>query len=387
MGERDKSKSLISFKSIWKTSENKGKKKPLPTDASESVPFGKFNPLFQSPFECESNPYNPRKNSQEKSISKAIGRKKCEGERACVGIESKIRKFESLFKSSENNPLSCPPTTTSTLTIGKPVPAPLVTTTTISIDRSYHNKTVCSILKAEISSSNVREGPRRVSYSFGESRKRSEDYEVPQRRRGLSVQAGLLNIQNSLCSFVNYPCSAKSQSPTSTVDSSPIKSAPTSPKIDSTYKPWSRSKSTRATPTSKQNPISNSRSFRGFRHSSLKYSSPPFKPFEKTYRPNSCSNIDNNFSTEITQENLAKKENNVTYSSNTQDKTNSYLISNYPSRLFPPGELPSAGPLRRVFSTHTRRRKKSKGLSFQLTQFMKEPLRVVHSVPLSIPTG
>ena len=55
-----------------------------------------------------------------------------------------------------------------------------------------------------------------------------------------------------------------------------------------------------------------------------------------------------------------------------------------PPRLVPPGELPPAGRLRRVFTAHTRRRKKN---TFQLTTLMKEPLRVVHSVPLSFPEG
>ena len=57
-----------------------------------------------------------------------------------------------------------------------------------------------------------------------------------------------------------------------------------------------------------------------------------------------------------------------------------------PPRLFPPAELPPAGRLRRVFTTHTRRRKKHSH-GFQLSSLMKEPLRVVHSVPLCFPEG
>lgn len=57
-----------------------------------------------------------------------------------------------------------------------------------------------------------------------------------------------------------------------------------------------------------------------------------------------------------------------------------------PPRLFLPADLPPAGRLRRVFTTHTRRRKKH-GHGFQLSSLMKEPLRVVHSVPLCFPEG
>ena len=59
------------------------------------------------------------------------------------------------------------------------------------------------------------------------------------------------------------------------------------------------------------------------------------------------------------------------------------------TRLFPTNELPPIGRMRRVFTTHVRRRKKKKPpvISFHLTNFMKEPLRVVHSVPLSFPPG
>ncbi|KAK7075403.1 hypothetical protein SK128_022833, partial [Halocaridina rubra] len=57
-----------------------------------------------------------------------------------------------------------------------------------------------------------------------------------------------------------------------------------------------------------------------------------------------------------------------------------------PPRLFPPAELPPVGRLRRVFTAHARRRKKHTH-GFQLTNLMKEPLRVVHSVPLCFPEG
>ena len=58
------------------------------------------------------------------------------------------------------------------------------------------------------------------------------------------------------------------------------------------------------------------------------------------------------------------------------------------ARLFPAAEMPSTGKMRRVFTTHVRRRKKKKpGISFHLSNLMKEPLRVVHSVPLSFPPG
>jgi hypothetical protein len=46
------------------------------------------------------------------------------------------------------------------------------------------------------------------------------------------------------------------------------------------------------------------------------------------------------------------------------------------------------GKLRRVFTTHARRRstrKKELVPGFNLSHMMKEPLRVVHSVPLSFP--
>jgi hypothetical protein len=48
------------------------------------------------------------------------------------------------------------------------------------------------------------------------------------------------------------------------------------------------------------------------------------------------------------------------------------------------------GKLRRVFTTHARRRstrKKELVPGFNLSHMMKEPLRVVHSVPLSFPNG
>ena len=48
------------------------------------------------------------------------------------------------------------------------------------------------------------------------------------------------------------------------------------------------------------------------------------------------------------------------------------------------------GKLRRVFTTHARRRstrKKDLVPGFNLSHMMKEPLRVVHSVPLSFPNG
>ena len=66
---------------------------------------------------------------------------------------------------------------------------------------------------------------------------------------------------------------------------------------------------------------------------------------------------------------------------NKTDKLNSE------SRLLSPHELPPIGRLRRVFTTHTRRRKKKSYGGFQMINLMKEPLRVVHSVPLTIPHG
>ncbi|XP_054270708.1 GTPase-activating Rap/Ran-GAP domain-like protein 3 isoform X2 [Macrosteles quadrilineatus] len=54
-------------------------------------------------------------------------------------------------------------------------------------------------------------------------------------------------------------------------------------------------------------------------------------------------------------------------------------------------EVPREGKLRRVFTTHARRRsrtKKDAGVAnFNLSRMMKEPLRVVHSVPLSYSNG
>lgn len=54
-------------------------------------------------------------------------------------------------------------------------------------------------------------------------------------------------------------------------------------------------------------------------------------------------------------------------------------------------ETAREGKLRRVFTTHARRRsrtKKDAGVSgFNLSRMMKEPLRVVHSVPLSYSNG
>lgn len=56
-------------------------------------------------------------------------------------------------------------------------------------------------------------------------------------------------------------------------------------------------------------------------------------------------------------------------------------------------QLPREGKLRRVFTTHARRRstrssKKDAAVAgFNLSRMMKEPLRVVHSVPLSYSNG
>jgi hypothetical protein len=53
-------------------------------------------------------------------------------------------------------------------------------------------------------------------------------------------------------------------------------------------------------------------------------------------------------------------------------------------------QTPREGKLRRVFTTHARRRstrKKELVPGFNLSHMMKEPLRVVHSVPLSFPNG
>ncbi|XP_069702439.1 GTPase-activating Rap/Ran-GAP domain-like protein 3 isoform X2 [Periplaneta americana] len=53
-------------------------------------------------------------------------------------------------------------------------------------------------------------------------------------------------------------------------------------------------------------------------------------------------------------------------------------------------QTPREGKLRRVFTTHARRRstrKKELVPGFNLSHMMKEPLRVVHSVPLSFPHG
>ena len=53
-------------------------------------------------------------------------------------------------------------------------------------------------------------------------------------------------------------------------------------------------------------------------------------------------------------------------------------------------QAPREGKLRRVFTTHARRRstrKKEIVPGFNLSHMMKEPLRVVHSVPLSFPNG
>ncbi|XP_068243940.1 golgin subfamily A member 6D-like [Palaemon carinicauda] len=72
-----------------------------------------------------------------------------------------------------------------------------------------------------------------------------------------------------------------------------------------------------------------------------------------------------------------------------EGSTSASAIGRYslsPPRLFPPAELPPVGRLRRVFTAHTRRRKKHSN-GFQLTNLMKEPLRVVHSVPLCFPEG
>lgn len=45
------------------------------------------------------------------------------------------------------------------------------------------------------------------------------------------------------------------------------------------------------------------------------------------------------------------------------------------------------GKLRRVFTTHVRRRSQKKNLNaFNLSRLMKEPLRVIHSVPLNYST-
>jgi hypothetical protein len=52
------------------------------------------------------------------------------------------------------------------------------------------------------------------------------------------------------------------------------------------------------------------------------------------------------------------------------------------------GRTSREGKLRRVFTTHARRRstrKKELVPGFNLSHMMKEPLRVVHSVPLSFP--
>lgn len=50
---------------------------------------------------------------------------------------------------------------------------------------------------------------------------------------------------------------------------------------------------------------------------------------------------------------------------------------------------PLEGKIRRVFTTHARRRTRKKEMvpGFSLIHMMKEPLRVVHSVPLSFPNG
>lgn len=54
---------------------------------------------------------------------------------------------------------------------------------------------------------------------------------------------------------------------------------------------------------------------------------------------------------------------------------------------------PREGKLRRVFTTHVRRRSKKNSAAtgnvagFNLSRMMKEPLRVVHSVPLSYSNG
>lgn len=54
-------------------------------------------------------------------------------------------------------------------------------------------------------------------------------------------------------------------------------------------------------------------------------------------------------------------------------------------RLFPISELPPAGRMRRVFTVHARRPKKKKAsrISIHLTSLMREPLKIVNSVPLS----
>lgn len=81
---------------------------------------------------------------------------------------------------------------------------------------------------------------------------------------------------------------------------------------------------------------------------------------------------------------LQKEGNGLAGGTSSSSAVGRYSLS--PPRLFPPAELPPVGRLRRVFTTHTRRRKKH-APGFQLTNLMKEPLRVVHSVPLCFPEG
>ncbi|KAA0199351.1 hypothetical protein HAZT_HAZT001080 [Hyalella azteca] len=68
----------------------------------------------------------------------------------------------------------------------------------------------------------------------------------------------------------------------------------------------------------------------------------------------------------------------------------SHITKIMPStRLVPATELPPVGRMRRVFTSHVRRRKKNKpsAISFHLSNMIKEPLRVVRSVPLTFPAG
>ena len=54
------------------------------------------------------------------------------------------------------------------------------------------------------------------------------------------------------------------------------------------------------------------------------------------------------------------------------------------TRLFPMTDLPPPGRMRRVFTTHVRRRrtKKPPSICVHLTDLLKEPIRIVHSMPL-----
>lgn len=317
---------------------------------------------------------------------------KSEEKSQCKGIESKIKMFESMCKSACKTKCEHPFHKT-------------------KYDSQI--KVTCSVKNVSVMKPVISECPRRVSYSFGETRTScldDESNENKQRRRGLSVQAGLMNIHTSLCSFVTYPCSAQSVNSTSTEIDSFIKAE--SSKIQAHEK--NKLQEIKCTPPS---PVTRQKSSmfekKVQRHSSPTILISPKKIHKRQVRSNSCKYKEKNLSLPISPSqstgshpscrslyppapypspglrSMSPPSSSSFYSVHSPiDCPSKSLAHNHDSsRLVPPGELPSSGPLRRVFSSHARRRKKSKGISFQLSHFLKEPLRVVHSVPLSFPPG